>query len=388
MNGRELMQAIFAGEPFERLPVPGIYPWAEAEERWHREGLPYGKDCNDALGLISEDREEFPLDINMVPRLEIKVLGVDEDYVTLVDEYGITKRMLRADFSRSGGFMDAAGAMSSMSHWIDFPVKTLADWRPLYEQRFRPSLEGRLPADWDMRKLEWKERCRTRWVDFFCFPLGGLFGGLRQLMGLEGLIYAIADDPALIHTIVDDLSEFWLGTFDVALRDARIDRIMFFEDMCATKGPLIGPAMYREFIAPGYRKLVGELHSMGVQELWADSDGNFAPLLPEVMSCGFTGISPCEINSGMYPEELHEAFPRLNMAGGIDKRVLARGAADIEAEIVRRYRAAWANGHYVPSLDHGAPPDIPWVNAGHYARLTKECCARRVTFMEERRGVI
>ena len=52
------------------------------------------------------------------------------------------------------------------------------------------------------------------------------------------------DDPTLIHTIVAGLTDFWLEAFDQTLQDGvRIDQVMFFEDMCATKAPLIGPAM-------------------------------------------------------------------------------------------------------------------------------------------------
>jgi len=374
MNGRELHEAIFRGERFDRLPVPDIHPWGETQERWVREGLPPDRNCNEVLGLWGNDGEGLPLDLNMVPKFEVRLIEKDAEYVVLVDEYGITKKILRADFDRSGGLMGEAGAMSSMSHWIDFPVKTLADWKPLYEERFRADLTGRLPANWAAYRPEWLQRCETRWVGYFCFPLGGLFGGLRQLLGLEGLIFAMADDPDLVHTMVDDLTDFWVAAFAKALDGARLDQITFFEDMCATKGPLLGPAMYREFLAPGYRKVIGELRAMGVSEFWVDSDGNFKPLIAEAMACGLTGMAPCEINSDMDPDELRAAFPKFNLAGGIDKRVLTRGPAEIEAEIRRRYTTAWRSGRYIPRLDHGAPPDIPWANAGHYARWVKHFC--------------
>lgn len=377
MNGRELMQAIFAGEKVDRFPLPGIHPWGETEERWRKEGLPEGKNCNEVLGLWGDDYEWLPLDLNMVPKFDLRLLSKDGEYVTVVDEYGITKKMIRSDFDRSGGLMSAAGAMSSMSHWIDFPVKTMADWKPLFEERFQPDLKDRLPEDWDRRKQDWLKRCETRWVSTFCFPLGGLFGGLRQLLGLEGLIFAIADDPRLVHTMVDDLTNFWVTVFQKTLTGgARLDQITFFEDMCATKGPLMGPEMYREFLAPGYRKIIGALREMGVSEIWVDSDGNFEPLIAEALACGITGTSPCEINSGMDPDRLLTAFPGLNLSGGIDKRTLITGPAEIEKELRCRYETAWSKRHYVPALDHGAPPDISWENAKHFARLVKEFCAR------------
>ena len=375
MNGRELLLAIYSGERFDRLPVSGVWPWAEAIERWRNEGLPADVDWNDLLfGPIPDDLMGLPLNLNMVPAFDVRILEKNHQYVTLVDEYGITKKTLRSDFDRSGGLMGNAGAMSSMSHWIDFPVKTMADWKQLYEERFRPDLKGRLPDDWDGRKLEFRQRAETRWVSFFCFPLGGLFGGMRQLLGLEGLAYAMADNPALVHTIVDDLTSFWVETFSSVLKDVRLDQVTFFEDMCATRGPLISPAMVREFLAPGYRKTIGALKEMGVREFWIDSDGHFAPLLPEMMACGITGTSPCEVASDMDAGELRAAFPRLNLAGGIDKRALVQGPAAIDQELRRRFGTAWKAGRYCPSLDHGAPPDIPWKHVQYYAPIYRRYC--------------
>jgi uroporphyrinogen decarboxylase len=113
---------------------------------------------------------------------------------------------------------------------------------------------------------------------------------------------------------------------------------------------------------------------MGVREFWIDSDGGFAPLLPEMMACGITGTSPCEVQADMDAGELRAAFPTLNLGGGIDKRALVRGPAAIEDELRRRFATAWQKGRYCPSLDHGAPPDIPWEHVRHYAPIYRRYC--------------
>ena len=122
MNGRELYQAIYTGEAFDRIPLSRIGCWEETLERWRDEGLHPDKDPNDALGLVSEDTMTLEIDLNMYPRFDMAVREIGERYVTVVDEHGVTKRMLRADYDRSQGSMAKAGATSSMSHWIAFPV--------------------------------------------------------------------------------------------------------------------------------------------------------------------------------------------------------------------------------------------------------------------------
>ena len=381
MNGRELFEAIFAGQPVDRLPLLGIWPWGEARERWVAEGLPKDADHNALLGIRGDDTGYLPLNLNMVPTFPIRVLKMDADYVTLVDEFGVTKKTLRSDYDRSGGCKAAAGNMSSMSYWIDFPVKDVRSWKAIHEQRFRPELAGRVPENWEQCRRDLIERSATRWMSFFGFPFFGLFGPMRELMGLEGLAYAMADDPELVHTIADDLVDFWLKTFSQVLpgpgRDGvRLDGLTLFEDMCATRAPLIGPAAFREFMAPGYRRFIGGMREMGVKEFHVDTDGNAWLLIPEFIAASATGTSPCEAQAGMDVVRLREAFPGFNLAGGIGKRALTRGPVEIDAELRRCIACAWRHGRYTPSLDHGAPPDISWENAKHYARRMKEWCTR------------
>ena len=208
MNDRERFDAIFTGERPDRFPVVGFGAWGETRDRWHREGLDPGVDHNVALGLTGAGVLGLPLNLNMVPTLPVRVLRRDAEYVTLVDEYGVTKMMLRAEFERTEGRIGAAGLANTMSHWLDFPVKDMASWKRLYEAHFRPDDPHRRPADWAARKAEFRRRSETEWVTLFNFPHGGLFGGIRQLMGLEGLAFALADQPRLIHTMVADLVDF------------------------------------------------------------------------------------------------------------------------------------------------------------------------------------
>jgi len=85
MNGRQLHEAIFSGEPFDRLPLAGVGTWQETRERWNTEGLGEGDDHNRVLGLWSEDYEWLPLNLNMAPAVPLRVLKKDHEYVTLVD---------------------------------------------------------------------------------------------------------------------------------------------------------------------------------------------------------------------------------------------------------------------------------------------------------------
>lgn len=372
MNGREIHQAVYSGEKFDRLPVRSITGWTEAVERWRREGLAADEDPSTAIGIGADDHANLPVNLNMYPLFDVKIIKKGESQVTLFDEFGVTKQMSRADFDRSGGLKSGAGTMSSMSHWIDFPVTDMASWKKIYEERFQPSGEGRIPDGWDQQKADFKAQAEARWVRHFGFPFGGLFSAVREVMGLEGAVFAMADSPDLVRTIVEDLSSFYLETY--ALLETRLDQVTCFEDMCSNRAPLISPAMFRDFFAPSYKKYIGGLKDMGVEQVFIDTDGDARLIIPEFISCGFTGIHPCEIKAGMDPAAIRKQYPQFCCNGGIDKVAVARGGREMLDEFERRFRTAWELGRYTPCLDHLAPPDISWKNAQRYGELLQAWC--------------
>lgn len=386
MNGRELYPTIYEGGKPDRLPIQGLWPWGETLERWYIEGLEPRKDPHEVLGLVNDDVLPFPLDLTMVPRFPIQVLVKDERHVTLVDEFGVTKKLLRHDFEATSGKMSDAGLTSSMSLWLDFPVKDLVTWKTIYEERFQPALTGRVPENWDEHKSEFTQLSETRWVSYFCFPFFGLFGPLRQLMGFERLLFAMAgDDPDLIDTMIADLTDFWLTVFDQMLTDVHLDEVTFFEDIASTRAPLISPEMFRRFLAPGYREVIGGLREMGVRYFFVDSDGDIRRLIPEFLACGIIGVVPLEVSAGMDVAQLRSDFPTLILNGGIDKRALTKEPAAIEAELARYFGVAWQAGRCTPRIDHGAPPDISWSNAKYFAQRYLECCRAQPIRIDEPR---
>lgn len=375
MNGRDVYRTIYEGGRPDRLPIQGIWPWAETLERWYSEGLNPRQDPHDALGLVGDDVLPLPLDLTMVPRYPIQVLEEDERYVTLIDEFGVTKKLFRKDFLVTGGKMSDAGLTSSMSLWLDYPVKDLATWKKVYEERFQPRLADRIPRNWEEFKAEFMRQSETRWVSYFCFPFFGLFGPLRQLMGFERLCLAMAgDDSDLIHTMISDLTNFWVALFDQMLRDVHLDEVTFFEDIASTQSSLISPAMFRRYFAPGYKRIINCLREFGVKYFFIDSDGNLFHLIPDLMACGISGLVPLEVSAGMDVANLRTEFPNLILNGGIDKRALTHGPEAIDEELSRYFFVAWHLGRCLPRLDHGAPPDISWLNAQYFAQRYLEHC--------------
>jgi len=66
---------------------------------------------------------------------------------------------------------------------------------------------------------------------------------------------------------------------------------------------------------------------------------------------------------------MRERFGRkLAYVGGIDKRAIAARGDAIRREIAR-VRPVLQDGGYIPSCDHGVPPDISWPSFLGYCRM-------------------
>jgi uroporphyrinogen-III decarboxylase len=68
---------------------------------------------------------------------------------------------------------------------------------------------------------------------------------------------------------------------------------------------------------------------------------------------------------------LRERFGReLRLMGGIDKRAMIAGPAEIDAELAR-VAPLCAEGGFIPWCDHHVPPDVPLRHYQYYVQQMK-----------------
>ena len=379
MNARERFLATMAFEPVDRPPLWEFGYWTEVLVRWygeglpHREGLPrnagrvFGEGLSwdpSLLPFTARDRDvhlelgfddgigRVPLNSFVYPPFERRVLEETGNVILVQDERGHIWRDTRAGVPPQS---------------VRSPVETSEDWERFRAERLQPTLEGRLPADWPQQRENLRHRD---------FPLAiggtggqlGFFHAARYLLGQERLLFAFYDQPELLKEMMQYLAEFWVALLDRVLSEIDVDMAYLTEDIAYKAGPLISPAMFRTFLLPGYKKLTGMLQDHGVRIVFVDSDGNVWKLLPSFLEAGVTGLGPMEVAAGMDVAEVRQAFPRLQMLGGVDKRAVAEGPAAIDRELVKRLPGTVESGGYIPMLDHIAPPDIAWPDFVHYRK--------------------
>ena len=100
------------------------------------------------------------------------------------------------------------------------------------------------------------------------------------------------------------------------------------------------------------------LRGHGIETIFVDSDGFIDELIPLWMDVGINAFSPLEVAAGTDPLALKRRYGgAIVLAGGIDKRALARGKDAIDRE-ARKARLLCDRGGYFPAVDHSVPPDV------------------------------
>ena len=361
MSPHERYRACMHFQPMDRCPLQEFSPWEATIKNWMRES---GLDRDTVLQYMGEYDLQCStgVDFSMIPSFKEKIVSEDTETVTRIDRMGLTYR----EFKNS--------PEASMPEFIEFPAKTPADWKKI-KRRFDPSSPGRYPADWNERLARWKrQKCILRLYGLVANYYGGpsLYGFVRMLIGNEQVLYAFYDEPEMVHDMMETATEFSIAMIQKVLREAPVTVVQFWEDMCYRGGPLISPEMFKTFMMPRYKRITEEIHKLGVDIIFVDSDGNVEELIPLWLESGINGIFPMEQAAGNDIQAYRKKYGKnLLMTGGIDKMALAHGKEAIDRELESKIPLAWKGG-YIPTIDHSIPPNVSYENFVYYWKRKKQ----------------
>jgi hypothetical protein len=337
-------------------------------DEWERQGkLPQGTDIDKLFGFDPEGKYSLGrlgwCEAEFEPCFEEKILEDRGDYELIQDFAGRAKLCFKG---RRRGFMP---------DYIDHPVKDIRSW----EENCVWRLDTKTPER--NRKLdEGMETAveKARQGLMITQNLSGGYMYLRSLIGPEALLYKFYDDPELIHACMKK----WLELSDYVIarhqEKVTIDEIFFAEDICYNSGPLISPEMVKEFLFPYYQQVIANLRKRQIDKarhlyIQVDTDGKSPSVIDLYMQgIGMDSMSPFEVASGCDVVEIRKKYPRLVMRGGFDKRILAKGKEAIDREVDRIFPFMKKHGGYIPTCDHGVPPEVVFEDYVHFRKRCLE----------------
>ena len=289
--------------------------------------------------------------------------GYPEEMIEDTAEYKIWRDGL-------GRTMKLPKATATLPLPLDYPVKTMDDWRrikPWYEFS-----EKRLGAEWQATARQHREDNKV-----VCVSIPGGFDEPRQLLGEEALCIAYYEQPELIHDILQTIGETSFKVLDRVSSAVQIDMLCVHEDMAGKSGPLAGPTQIEEFIAPYYRKIWNLLYDRGARLFNQDSDGDMNPVIDAFLEAGVNCMHPMEPAANMDIVKIREKYgTRLSFYGGIDKHVIRRSKEEIVTELEYKIPPMVRTGGCVLALDHRIPNGTPLENYRFYLKKAWEIMNR------------
>ena len=348
---------VFTYQNVDRPPDIEFGYWPQTIRRWIAEGMPLEltkSETNDMFCRKLDDFFQFeheghsiPLNFEMHPMFEEEIIERREASTIVRGEDGVLAERFLNDADES-----------SIPRYIRFPVETPDDW-VLLRDRYDPEDPVRSISVEAVEEA--RQACHNGSAIKVFFV--GFYGQLRNWMGMENLSYAFYDYPEMIHSMVSDWGDLIVRQLDRIPDDIVIDQVDWWEDMAGKNGPLVSPDTFREFLQPGYNKVMTAAKLRGCGISMVDSDGDPHDIVQNWLEEGVNIMFPLEVAAGVDPFSWRREFGmNLRLRGAIAKQPLVVGGTAIDREL-ERIRPLLEQGGYIPHLDHLVPPDIPY---GHY----------------------
>lgn len=353
MTNRERIINTGLCKEVDRLPFFFYFgPWTETIDRWKAEGMEEGMSWNEGFGFDAGIRM-VGVNLGYYPAFEYKLIEERDTTKIIQDQLGVIQEV------RKEG--------SSIPRYIEYPVKNREDWEKLKE-KLNPEDPGRFPQNWEQLVKEYNSGAHA--IQIGAFPYG-LFGTLRDMMGVEDLLVNFYDEAELIHDMMSYLTDFWLNIYEKVCKDVKVDIIHIWEDMSGCHGSLISPKMIREFMMPQYLKIRKFADEHDIPVIALDTDGDCEELAPLFLESGINILLPFEVAAGSDILEYRKKYPKLSIMGGIDKIEIAKGREAINKEL-ERVADIFKHPGYFAALDHLIHPEISWEDYKYFVKRLKD----------------
>jgi uroporphyrinogen decarboxylase len=366
MNPRERLLATYHFNNPDKVPLDPGGPRESTLAIWRQQGLPPDVHWRDylweMLGLPPNPKSPVPdlgVNFKMLPAFDEIILEHKNGHLVVQDYSGaIVEISDQYDFSYLRNARDFV-----TRHWHSFPVKSKRDWEEKMKWRYDAHTPERFPTDFAERCQLLKQR------ETPCsLTIPGPFWQLRDWIGLEPLCLLMVEEPEFIDELITFWTDFMLEMLKPILANVEMDFIQVNEDMAYKMHSMISPRMIRRWMVPCWQQWAAAMRAANVGVISVDSDGYIGELLPLWQEAGFQNTWPVEVAAGndivAYRKQYGHSFA---FGGGIDKRALAAGGAVMRAEL-DRVAPLIAEGGYLPTCDHGVPPDVSWPNFIEYTR--------------------
>jgi uroporphyrinogen-III decarboxylase len=187
---------------------------------------------------------------------------------------------------------------------------------------------------------------------FICGPSGGSVG-IVLLGGMERGLLELAANPEAVRAATAALVRRQNKADEVFIHpDA--DAVLWAEDLGYKTGPLIGPAMFRDFFLEANKARARNVKERHGKKILKHCCGNINLLLDFFIEIGFDAYQSIQPTAGMDICRLKKDYgDRITLWGGVAVENLVGGTpADVRADVRRAMGCAKPGGRFILGASH------------------------------------
>jgi uroporphyrinogen decarboxylase len=197
---------------------------------------------------------------------------------------------------------------------------------------------------------------------FRVFQIGfSLFERAWTLRGMENLVTDFIENPGFVREFLAAIADYNIAQVRVAVQHD-IDAVYFGDDWGQQHGLIMGPHLWREFIAPQLARMYEAVRAAG-KFVCIHSCGDVDELFDDLINLGVNCFNPFQPEV-MDVAELHRRYRgRLAFHGGLStQRTLPYGTPQQVRAETRRLIEMGQTGSYILAPAHAVEGDVPLEN--------------------------
>jgi len=193
---------------------------------------------------------------------------------------------------------------------------------------------------------------RFKGEKFVCGPSGGSVG-IVLLGGMERGLLELAANPEAVRAATKSLVRRQ-NEADAVLIHPDSDAVMWAEDLGYKTGPLIGPAMFRDFFLEANKERARNVKTRYGKKILKHCCGNINLLLDFFIEIGFDAYQSIQPTAGMDICRLKKDYgDRITLWGGVAVEHLVGGTPeDVRADVRRAMACAKPGGRFILGSSH------------------------------------
>lgn len=355
MNDRERFVNTLTGRPVDRVPFIKVFGGANAVlPGWERQYPGLRERIDRELGFERAYRgwDTTPVNVHLSGLGPAELLEQTQSQRIVRSTAGeVTLQRLEGDYH---------------TQTLRWPVENRGDWERIRALHLQADDPVRFPVDWPDRVRQYRSRS---WA--LQLTHGGVYGFVRRLMGDQRLLLTLYDDPAWVAGMMETYTTMVLEIWEEMVAQVDFDLVECWEDMASKNGALLSPAMFREFMAPQYRRIADFARGHGIEILLVDSDGYTDDLAGLMVEAGVTALYPFEVGAGCDVPGTRARLPDLGIIGGLDKQCMACGRQAVDREMAKA-REFIRLGRFIPGPDHFVLSNVTWPDYRYFMERLRE----------------